>query len=123
MAEQQSKRIEDFEEFWLFYLREHAKPETRALHYFGTGMAVLGIVACVVLGKLWFLLAVPVAGYAPAWIGHFFVEKNTPATFRYPLWSLASDFRMAFSWLTGQIGEDLARAGVTVTSPTPGQQR
>lgn len=123
MAGQQQKRIDNFEEFWLFYLREHANPRTRALHYFGTVIAVLGIAACIVLGKPWFLIAVPVAGYGPAWFAHFFVEKNRPATFRYPLWSLTSDFRMAFSWVTGQIGEDLARAGVTAESPTPGQQR
>ena len=105
-------RITDFEEFWQFYLREHADPRTRALHYFGTFIAVFGIAACVVLGKPWLLLAVPVAGYGPAWIAHFFIEKNTPATYRYPLWSLASDFRMAFAWVTGQIAPELERAGV-----------
>jgi hypothetical protein len=106
------ERIVDFEEFWRFYLREHADPRTRALHYFGTFIAAFGVAACVVLGKPWLLLAVPVAGYGPAWIAHFFIEKNTPATFRYPLWSLASDFRMAFAWVTGQIALELRRAGV-----------
>lgn len=120
MAEQNEKRIESFEAFWLFYLREHAQPETRALHYCGTIIAVAGIVACVMSGQLWWLLAVPIAGYGPAWISHFFIEKNRPATFRYPLWSLACDFRMTFSWVTGQIGEDLARAGVAVKSPIGG---
>lgn len=110
-------RIDNFEDFWLFYLREHADPRTRTLHYIGTGLAAFGIAACIVLGKLWFLLAVPVAGYGPAWFAHFFIEKNRPATFKYPLWSLASDFRMAFARLTGQIDEELARAGVTEGKP------
>lgn len=113
MVGETNQRIDNFEDFWLFYLREHADPRTRTLHYIGTGMAVFGIAACIVIGKLWFLLAVPIAGYGPAWIAHFFIEKNRPATFTYPLWSLASDFRMAFAWLTGQISEELARAGVT----------
>jgi hypothetical protein len=109
-------RIPDYEAFWLFYLREHAKPQTRVLHYIGTFIAVTGIVACILLGRLWFLIAVPIAGYGPAWIAHFFIEKNTPATFRYPLWSLISDFRMAFAWVSGQIDTELARAGVLAKS-------
>ncbi len=107
-----NRRIETFEEFWLFYLQEHAKPRTRALHYLGTGLAVAGIVLFVMSGNPWILPGVLVVGYGPAWIAHFFVEKNRPATFTYPLWSLAGDFRMAFSWLTGHIAEDLKRAGV-----------
>ncbi|MGA7676286.1 MAG: DUF962 domain-containing protein [Rhizomicrobium sp.] len=113
MAEPSSnRRIETFEDFWPYYLQEHAKPQTRALHYLGTGLATLSMVGVVVTGNPWILLVVPVAGYAPAWIAHFFIEKNRPATFTHPLWSLASDFRMAFSWLTGHIAEDLERAGV-----------
>ncbi len=123
MAAPEPRRIDSYQEFWLFYLREHAKPATRALHYTGTGLAVCGIVATVVLGEPWFLLIAVLAGYAPAWTAHFFVEKNRPATFRYPLWSLVSDFRMAFFWLTGRLAEELKRAGVTVTSPMPGRQR
>jgi len=113
MAEPSSnRRMKTFEDFWPTYLRQHAKPRTRALHYLGTGLATLGLVAFVVAGDPWVLLAVPVAGYGPAWIAHFLVEKNQPATFRHPLWSLAGDFRMALSWLTGHIAEDLERAGV-----------
>ncbi|MDE2498860.1 MAG: DUF962 domain-containing protein [Alphaproteobacteria bacterium] len=107
-----NRRIETFEEFWLFYLQEHAKPRTRALHYLGTGLASASLLLFVITGNPWILLGVPLAGYGPAWFAHFFVEKNRPATFTYPLWSLAGDYRMTFSWLTGHIAEDLERAGV-----------
>jgi hypothetical protein len=110
------RRIETYEEFWLYYLREHARPATRALHYAGTTLAVAGVAAAILLRNLWLLLAIPVAGYGPAWIAHFFVENNRPATFRYPLWSLASDFRMAFAWLTGRLAGDLQRAGIRKTT-------
>ena len=113
MAEPSSnRRSETFDEFWLYYLQEHAKPLTRALHYLGTGLATRAVAGFVVTGEPWVLLAVPVAGYGPAWFAHFFVEKNRPATFKHPIWSLAGDFRMTFSWLTGHIAEDLERAGV-----------
>ncbi len=108
-----NRQIETFDDFWLHYLREHAKPATRALHYFGTSLAALTVVAFVLSGNPWVLVTVPAAGYGPAWIAHFFVEKNRPATFSYPIWSLAGDFLMTFSWLTGHIGEDLERAGVS----------
>ena len=58
------------------------------------------------------LALIPLTGYGLAWVSHFFVEKNQPATFTYPLWSLAGDYRMVVSWLTGHIGEELERAGV-----------
>jgi hypothetical protein len=116
-----NRRIATFEDFWPYYLQEHAKPRTRALHYLGTGLAALGVAAFVVTANPWLLLAVPAAGYGPAWAAHFFIEKNRPATFSYPLWSLAGDFRMTFSWLTGHIAEDLERAGVADPQLRPGR--
>jgi len=112
MVQPASHPIRSYDEFWLFYLREHARPRTRTLHYIGTSLAVLGLAAAAVLLNPWLLLAVPVAGYGPAWMAHFFIEKNRPATFTYPLWSLASDFRMTFRRVTGRIDQDLQRAGV-----------
>lgn len=105
-------RYSSFTEFWPFYLREHARPGTRTLHYIGTSLAVLLAIVAVVTGTWWLLIALPVAGYTFAWIAHAAVERNRPATFTYPLWSLAADFRMWWLWLTGRLGPELKRAGI-----------
>ncbi len=104
--------ITSFRDFWPYYLREHAKPATRALHYAGTTL-VVGIAIYALVTGSWLLFAVlPMAGYGFAWVAHFAVEKNRPATFTYPLWSLAGDFKMWWMWLTGRLGPELDRAGV-----------
>ncbi|HTQ13532.1 MAG TPA: DUF962 domain-containing protein [Rhizomicrobium sp.] len=105
-------KITNYAEFWPYYLREHSRPATRNIHFFGTALATASAVALIATGNWWFLPAALVAGYAPAWVGHFFIEHNRPATFTYPLWSLASDYRMAFAWITGRLGAELSRAGV-----------
>lgn len=103
------ERIDSFEEFWPFYVGEHKDPMNRALHYAGTTM-VLGTVAAaaLTLNPTWLLLA-PVVGYGPAWIGHFFIEKNKPASFSYPLWSLRGDFKMYALALRGKMTEEVER--------------
>ena len=111
-ARKSNRTIETYRDFWPYYLQEHAKPQTRAIHYFGTCLSSLCAIAALVTGNLWFAAGALLGGYGPAWIGHFFIEHNRPATFTYPLWSLASDYRMTWRWLTGRIGEDLAHAGV-----------
>lgn len=101
-----------FPDFWTYYLQEHAQPATRALHYAGTSL-VLGLaLASSLTGRWWMLGGLPVAGYGFAWAGHGLVERNRPATFRYPLWSLRADFKMWFRFFTGRMRKELATAGV-----------
>ncbi len=101
-----------FAEFWPYYLREHAKPRTRAFHYAGTSLVVALWVGALATGLWWLALLTPVAGYGFAWGSHAMIERNRPATFTYPRWSLAADFKMWWLWLTGRIDEELAAAGV-----------
>lgn len=107
------RKYESFREFWPHYLREHSRPSTRGLHYAGTTLVVLIAAAAVATGTWWLLIAMPVAGYGFAWASHAAVERNRPATFTYPAWSLRADFRMWWLWLTGRIGPELAAAGVS----------
>ncbi len=105
------EKITNYNDFWPYYLREHAKPETRALHYVGTSLALL----CLAIGlfsNATYLIFVPFAGYGFAWAAHFFVEHNKPATFTYPGWSLYSDFRMFALFVTKQLKPHLDAAGI-----------
>ena len=106
-----AREHQSFTEFWPFYLREHSKPRTRALHYAGTTLVIAVALVAVATGRWLWLLAIPLAGYGFAWAAHYAVEKNRPATFTYPLWSLAADFKMWWLWLTGRLGPELERAG------------
>jgi hypothetical protein len=101
-----------YAEFWPYYLGEHRLPRNRLLHFIGTGLALALLALAVATRNAWLLPAAVVAGYLFAWIGHFGVERNRPATFTYPLWSLVSDFRMFFLWCAGRLEAELKRAGV-----------
>ena len=105
-------RIVSYAEFWPYYLREHSRPSTRAVHYLGTSLVLLCGIAVMVTGALWLVGLMVVVGYAPAWFGHAALQKNRPATFRYPLWSLISDFRMYGAWITGRLDSELKKAGI-----------
>ena len=109
------KKYKTFRSFYPYYLTEHGDVKNRTLHFIGTAGLLAILVIAIVMQKWWMLALVPVCGYGFAWVGHFFIEKNKPATFTYPLYSLGSDFVMFWHILTGQIGEKLEEAKKIVT--------
>lgn len=97
------QKFESFKEFYPFYLQEHANKVCRRLHVVGSTLVLLVLFTAVLTSQWIWLWALPVIGYGFAWIGHFFFEKNKPATFKYPLYSLWGDWVMYKDVLTGRI--------------------
>lgn len=100
-----TERFTTYSAFFDFYLSEHSHPGTRALHYLGSTCGVAALILTIWTSNPLWILAGLTAGYGCAWIGHFFIEHNRPATFKYPLWSFMGDYHMYFLWLTGQLGK------------------
>ena len=96
------KRFNSFREFYPYYLEEHKLPRTKLFHFIGTLAAILFLIALAYTQNPLFILGALLYGYGAAWISHFFVEKNKPATFKYPLYSLLGDYRMFFEILMGK---------------------
>lgn len=103
------ERLSSYTEFWPYYVAQHLHPLNRALHVCGTALALASL-ALGAFGTPLAFAAAPVAGYGPAWIGHFVFERNKPATFLHPLWSLAGDFQMFGLILTGRMRAQLDAA-------------
>ena len=104
-----TERLQSFAEFWPYYVREHRRRATRFWHFCGTSLALAVLVFVAASGRWPLLLAAPVCGYAFAWLSHLLVEKNRPATFTYPLWSLWADFKMWLLIATGRMGAETRR--------------
>lgn len=101
--------IRTFEEFWPFYVKEHQSKASRLLHFVGTTSAMACLAGGLLTHRRWLLALAPVVGYGPAWIGHFFVEGNKPASFKYPLWSLRADLVMWSKMVRFQMTEEVER--------------
>jgi len=97
------RRYATFRAFYPFYLSEHGDRTCRRLHFAGTSLGLACLLAALVTLNPWWLLAGLVVGYAFAWVGHYFFEKNRPATFSYPLWSFIGDWVMWSEILRGRI--------------------
>jgi hypothetical protein len=98
-----ARKSASFAEFYPFYLSEHSDRTCRRLHFAGSTLALLCLVTLIVTRNPWWLLAGLVCGYGFAWIGHFVFEKNQPASFKQPLYSLMGDWKMYWQILTGKI--------------------
>jgi hypothetical protein len=107
-------RFQSFAEFWPYYVREHSQPACRALHFIGSTLALVILGTMFYTQNWWLLLAGLVVGYGFAWVGHFFIEHNRPATFKYPLWSFIGDWKMWGLMLTGRMRSEVDRAHALV---------
>lgn len=104
-----------YEEFWPYYVSQHLSAACRFLHFVGT-CAAFAVIAAAAVSQQWLLLlAAPVAGYGFAWVGHFVIEKNKPATFRFPLWSLRGDMRMYRYMVLFRMQAEIERLGLAGT--------
>ncbi len=97
------KQFNTFAEFYPYYLSEHSNSTCRRLHFVGTTLVIFILAMTIAKGAWLLLLALPLAGYSFAWVGHFFFEKNRPATFQHPLYSLLGDFVMYRDMILGRV--------------------
>src|SRR5262249_5438506 len=86
--------LDSFSDVWPFYLNDHGKTATRVLHAIGTLLGLALFVFLLAIGKWWLFPLALIPGYALAWIAHYFIERNRPATFTHPLWSFMGDWKM-----------------------------
>ena len=105
----EEKRITNYAEFWDFYVAEHSQPLTRLLHFVGTSLAIVLLIWFVRNETYRYLPLCLVVGYGFAWFSHFAIEKNKPATFKYPFWSFISDYKMMFYMLIGKMNGEVER--------------
>lgn len=110
------KKYKTFWDFYPFYLTEHKNPVSRSLHFIGTFLVLACLIAGIITGRWVLFVIIPLCGYGFAWVGHFFFEKNKPATFVYPLYSLGSDFVMFWHMITGQIRRKMHEAEAVIAS-------
>jgi len=113
------RRFSSFEEFWPFYVSQHSKKATRWMHFGGTAGAAAIVSAAILRRRPETALLAPLLAYGLAWFSHAAIEKNAPATFSHPFWSLRADFRMFARMVTGRMDGEVARLLGADTLATP----
>lgn len=106
----EADRLTNFEEFWPFYVREHSRPVNRMLHFIGSTLGLVCLAETLATRNLWLIPLGLLVGYGFAWIGHFFIEHNKPASFKYPLWSFRADWKMWSLMLVRRMEPEVRRA-------------
>jgi hypothetical protein len=102
--------LKTFSDFWPYYVAEHSKPVNRILHLIGSLTGLACLVFFIATGR-WYLFPLAfIPGYGMAWVGHFLIEKNKPATFKYPLWSFMGDWKMVAMILTGKMSHEVEKS-------------
>ena len=96
------ERYKSFEDFYPYYIAEHDHKYTKLMHFIGTSISIYFLIKVILSFNFLFILYALLAGYGFAWIGHFFIEKNKPATFKYPFYSLKGDYKMYLEILQGK---------------------
>ncbi|HEX2910634.1 MAG TPA: DUF962 domain-containing protein [Chloroflexia bacterium] len=104
-----NQKYETLAEFWPFYVREHQNPANRWMHFIGTSSLFVWLLVAIIRRNPKLLVMVVVSPYTYAWLGHFLIEKNRPATFKYPLKSLLSDFKMYGKMWQGKMDAEVAK--------------
>lgn len=104
------KNYKNLQEFYPYYLTQHLHPICQRLHVFGTLVGVILGLGWIWQGKWWMVFIALSITYSLAWIGHFVFEKNTPATFKYPVMSFVCDFKMLKDFFSGELEEKIKRA-------------
>lgn len=95
--------IKNYSEFYRFYLTEHRDITSRRLHAVGSSVGIYFFTKAIRQRKLKYVAYGLVSGYACAWVGHFVFEKNKPASFKQPLYSFISDWRMLSDIVRGNL--------------------
>lgn len=101
--------FDHYENFWGFYVLEHRKKATRIWHFIGTSGVFMFILLALILQNALYILGAPIFAYGMAWVSHFFIEGNKPATFGHPFWSLRADFRMYRYILLGKMNQEVKK--------------
>src|ERR1700761_2509607 len=99
-----------FAEFWPNYVRAHRELSTRLMHCVGTLLGWAILAGAIIMRHWWLIFVALVVPYALAWISHFFIEHNRPATFEHPLWSWWADQKMVAMMLIGKMSQEVQRA-------------